>query len=209
MSYAAAAAAGTNSVQSNGNRPVRSPAGAVAEINTDDSYNSAAVKSSSVRPTAVSTMPTTSGTNVTHGNIYERSADKSVDAIAAANENGGDSAAARNLNRPKRINIVHGRNNNTDLEVVFKKKWLHISSFKPSVSEDNLIAYVSKHAKIDSTHLTCYKLVKKGTPLESLRSVNFKIGVISSLYNNILNPNVWPSDIIVLYSLMPNIHAKI
>ncbi|XP_036329398.1 uncharacterized protein K02A2.6-like [Rhagoletis pomonella] len=86
-------------------------------------------------------MPTTSGTNVTHGNIHERSADKSVDAIAAANEDGGDSAAARNLNRPKRINIVHGRSNNTDLEVVIKKKWLHISSFKPSVSEENLIAY--------------------------------------------------------------------
>ncbi|XP_036339787.1 uncharacterized protein LOC118749125 [Rhagoletis pomonella] len=196
MSYAVAAAAGSNSMQSNGNRSVRSPAGAVAEINTDDSYNSAAVKSSSVRKDAVSTMPTTSGTNVTHGNIHERSADKSDDAIAAANEDGGDSAAARNLSRPKRINIFHGRNNNTDLEVVIKKKLLHISSFKPSVSE-NLIAYVSTHAKIDSTHFTCYKLVKKRTPLESLRSVNFKIGVISSLYKNILNPNVWPSDIIV------------
>ncbi|XP_017478685.1 PREDICTED: uncharacterized protein LOC108368347 isoform X2 [Rhagoletis zephyria] len=112
--------------------------------------------------------------------------------------------SAKNMNTvqqnklPKRRILVVGNNNNNDnveLDVVIKKKWVHVSAFKPTVTADSIIAYVSKNSGVDSKHLACFKLIKKGSSLDNIRSVNFKFGVLPSSYEKIMNPNVWPSGI--------------
>lgn len=100
----------------------------------------------------------------------------------------------RRRKKPKKV-ICVGDNSNDELDVVVKKKWVHLSSFKPSVSEDNIVKYVSNHLKIGKEHLECYKLVKKDTSLENLKFVNFKLGISSNFYNDLLNPSLWTSNI--------------
>lgn len=72
---------------------------------------------------------------------------------------------------------------------------MHLSSFKNTVTEDDIISYVSKHLDIDKLHISCFKLVKKDTAVDDLKFVNFKLGVTSSFYDNLLNPDLWTMDI--------------
>lgn len=63
--------------------------------------------------------------------------------------------------RRNRRKAIVGENNSDELQVVVKKKWIHLSSFKPNVTEDQIIAYVGKRIDISIDHMICYKLVKK------------------------------------------------
>lgn len=56
--------------------------------------------------------------------------------------------------------IVTGMSSNTDLEVADVKRWFHLSSFLPSVTAENIVDYVVRHAGINKKHLSCYALVK-------------------------------------------------
>lgn len=91
--------------------------------------------------------------------------------------------------------VVFGQNNNSELEVALKYKWVHLSSFKTSVTEENIILYLMKHLKIDREQIVCYKLVKKGSSMDHLKFVNFKLGIISSHYEGLFNPQLWSSAI--------------
>lgn len=97
--------------------------------------------------------------------------------------------------RRKRKCIIFGDNNNKDLDVIADKKWVHLSYFKPSVTVENIVNYISKNAKIGLNHLECYKLVKKGADMNKLRKLSFKIGITAEYYNEILNPSLWPVDV--------------
>lgn len=87
----------------------------------------------------------------------------------------------KNFNKHKKTLIIT-RNRilavgeNVSNAVVVKKKFLHISSFIPSVTTDQILNYVEKNAKIDKQHLECTRLVKKDVDVTSLKHVNFKIG---------------------------------
>lgn len=108
------------------------------------------------------------------------------------NTNGWVSVQRR---RRRRRPVVLGTNTSDELEVVIVKKWIHLSSFKPTVETDQIISYVEKHTKIDKQHMLCYKLVKKDADVTELRRVNFKLGISPSFYNEILNPAIWPNNI--------------
>lgn len=98
--------------------------------------------------------------------------------------------------RRKGGKVIFGENNvPNDLEVVATKKWIHISKFKPTVSCDQIINYIAANSNIDKANIECYKLVKKDANLSELKSVNFKLGVVSSFYNDIFNSKLWPTDI--------------
>ncbi|XP_017468893.1 PREDICTED: uncharacterized protein LOC108360932 [Rhagoletis zephyria] len=112
--------------------------------------------------------------------------------VVVAGQN--DWNTVRHKKGSKQRNII-GRNENVELDVVVRKKWVHVSSFKPTVSEESVISYVSKHSGIDRIHLACHKLVKKDADMNNLRSINFKFGVEPAFYDQVLNPNVWPSEI--------------
>ncbi|XP_017470558.1 PREDICTED: extracellular matrix-binding protein EbhA-like [Rhagoletis zephyria] len=96
---------------------------------------------------------------------------------------------------PKRKNVVVGRNENNDLGVFSPLKWLHLSSFKPTVSEVDIINYVSKQVIVDKQQIACYKLVKKDTNETSLKYINFKLGVPEDVYFNLLKPEIWPTNV--------------
>lgn len=97
-------------------------------------------------------------------------------------------------NRRKQISVV-GSSLNSDLDVAIRMKWLHLSSFLPSVTAESIIDYVMKHAGIDKHQLSCYKLVKKDTPIDSLKRINFKLGVANAYYEKLLSPDLWPADV--------------
>lgn len=91
--------------------------------------------------------------------------------------------------------IIVGRNNTAELDVAPRLKWLHLSSFKPSVTADNIKAYVSKHSSIESSKISCYRLVKGDVSEDTLEWVNFKLGISSTLYDILLNSDLWPADV--------------
>lgn len=99
--------------------------------------------------------------------------------------------------RRKRRNrvIAVGENDSTELDVAVKMKFLHISSFKTSVTEDQIIAYIEKKAEISKQHIVCNRLVKKDVDVNSLKHVNFKIGVSPCFYAELTKPSLWPTDV--------------
>ncbi|XP_075167808.1 uncharacterized protein LOC142239962 [Haematobia irritans] len=99
------------------------------------------------------------------------------------------------LIKKKRNRPIIGENVNNELDVIAVKKWIHVSSFKPHVSEDNIIEYVEKHIKISKEHLVCYKLVKKDADASLIKKVSFKIGVSPIYYDELFKPSVWPSSV--------------
>lgn len=98
-------------------------------------------------------------------------------------------------NKRKNAKVVFGDNDVGDLDVVSRKKWVHLSSFKSSVTEEHIVSYVEKSLKISKEHLSCYKLVKKDTPPEEIKYVNFKLGISSQFYDELLKPHLWQSNI--------------
>ncbi|XP_036335068.1 uncharacterized protein LOC118745636 [Rhagoletis pomonella] len=92
---------------------------------------------------------------------------------------------------------VMGSNNCSDLGVAARFKWLHLSSFVPTVSCENIVDYVVRHAGIDKRHLTCYKFVKKESRLDSLSYINFKLGVSEFDCENLMRPELWPANVSV------------
>lgn len=100
----------------------------------------------------------------------------------------------RGRRRRNRV-IAVGDNNSNDLDVVVRKKYLHVSSFKPSVTTDLIINFIEKNTQISKNHIECTRLVKKDADESTLKYVNFKIGVSPHFYNDIIKPNVWPMNI--------------
>lgn len=100
----------------------------------------------------------------------------------------------RRRRRRNRV-IVVGDKDTDDLDVVARKKYLHLSSFKPTVTADKIIEYIEKNSEIGKQHLECTRLVKKDVDESSLKFVNFKLGVSSCFYDDIIKSNFWPVDI--------------
>lgn len=102
-----------------------------------------------------------------------------------------------NVRRRKRRNrvLVHGENASNDLDVADKKKYLHISSLKPSVSPDMIIDYVEKNTKIAKHHLECTRLVKRDVDVNTLKHVNFKLGVSPCFYDEVMKSTLWPINV--------------
>lgn len=63
--------------------------------------------------------------------------------------------------RRNRQPVVFGTNDTDDLQVVVQKKWVHLSSFKSSVTCDQILNYVDKHSEFGKEHMECYALVKQ------------------------------------------------
>ncbi|KAI8115986.1 hypothetical protein CVS40_11874 [Lucilia cuprina] len=102
-----------------------------------------------------------------------------------------------NVHRRRRKNriIAVGENNSNDLEVIIKNKYLHVSSFKPSVTTEQIINFIEKNTQIPKNHLECTRLVKKDADESILKHVNFKIGVSPHFYDEIIKPTLWPVNI--------------
>lgn len=102
-----------------------------------------------------------------------------------------------NVRRRKRRNrvIAVGENETTDLGVVVKKKYIHISSFQTSVTPEHIIAYIEKNVEIGKHHIECTLLVKKDVDVKTLKHVNFKVGVSPCFYSQLTKPSLWPTNI--------------
>lgn len=133
-------------------------------------------------------LPTTSSFSAGNAVLKSQGSD------LPANSTFSEWSTVRNKNQ-KRQKIVYGDSNEIALEVIPRKKWVHISSFKPSVTEEDVINYVVNRTSIVKEHLSCYKLVKKDTPLDEIRFANFKLGVMSSQYDQLFNPSLWQSNV--------------
>lgn len=99
------------------------------------------------------------------------------------------------LRKQKKRRVVFGSNVNTELDVIVKKKWVHLSSFKSTVTEDCIVSYVSKHLNIDKDNLVCYKLIKKDTSVDGLKFINFKLGINPIFYAELFKPDLWTAAI--------------
>lgn len=99
------------------------------------------------------------------------------------------------MRKQNKRRAVVGMNVNTELDVVTKMKWVHLSSFKPTVTVDRLMTYVCSYLKTEKDSIACYPLIKKGMNVENLRYVNFKLGVIPKLYDKLFDPDLWTANI--------------
>lgn len=97
----------------------------------------------------------------------------------------------RRRKRKNRILVV-GNNETNDIGVVAKKKFVHVSSFKTSVTADNIIEHIDKNSEIGKHHLECTRLTKKDVDVNTLKHVNFKLGVSPCFYDEIIKPSLWP-----------------
>lgn len=97
--------------------------------------------------------------------------------------------------RRNRRKAIVGQNNTDELQVVVRKKWIHLSSFNPNVTEDQIIAYVGKHIDISINHMICYKLVKKDANIAELKSINFKLGISPEFYDELFESSLWPANV--------------
>ncbi|XP_017477340.1 PREDICTED: uncharacterized protein LOC108367261 [Rhagoletis zephyria] len=87
---------------------------------------------------------------------------------------------------------IAGSSSNSELKVADSMKWLHLSSFQPSVTADDIIEYVSNHANISKGQHLCNHLIKNNVDHNSIRRVNFKLGAPSSFYANLMSADLWP-----------------
>lgn len=91
--------------------------------------------------------------------------------------------------------VVVGLSVNTELDVVTKMKWVHLASFKPTVTADRVLSYVADHLKIDKKTIACYPLIKKDMTIDNLKYLNFKLGVPPEIYDNLFRPELWTANI--------------
>lgn len=103
-------------------------------------------------------------------------------------------SVSRKRNNRNKAFII-GQNKTNDLDVVARRKWVHISSFKSTVSEDAILNYVGNRLDISLDHILCRKLVKKDVDVSTLRSVSFKLGISEAFYKELFKPEVWPEDV--------------
>lgn len=116
----------------------------------------------------------------------------SSQSVMPENDEANFIAVMRKKNKKRHAdNIVVGRKTSSELHVIAQTKWIHLSSFSPNVSEENIIDYVHSHANIDKKHLLCYKLVKKDAETANLKRISFKLGVAEQYLENILDPSLW------------------
>lgn len=97
--------------------------------------------------------------------------------------------------KKKKGPIVFGANSSDELDVIAQKRWIHLSSFKPTVTCEQIINYVEKNADIGKNHMVCYKLVKKDADLNLMKRISFKLGISHCFYTEILKSELWPTDI--------------
>lgn len=168
---------------------------------SDDSINNAA-------NVVVSTEPTISNGNEMKSNMRIRRPSLCNSQYSDAHSNAATENSKEKIDIPAKnlewINVtskrnrkraIYGDNNNEDLEVIADKKWIHLSSFKPTVTEDQIVNYVAKYAKIGKNHIKCYKLVKKGVDLNDLKRLSFKIGITDVYYTEVFNTSLWPANV--------------
>lgn len=75
-------------------------------------------------------------------------------------------------------------------------KSIWVSRFHPDTSIDDVMKHIAGAVvNIDLARVTCRKLVKRGTDLSTLNFVSFKIDADVILFDDLLNPDIWPEYI--------------
>lgn len=176
-----------NSISHNNVAVAESQTGLIAnEINSHTKHAYINVHASTSRNGAVNELPTTSNTVAGNNN---NNVNREPEWVNAINK--------KNKNKKKKRNIVVGQSDNDELEVIVRRKFVHLSSFKPSVTEEQIISYVKKHLNVVNDHIVCFKLVKKDTDLNSLKRINFKLGVSPDIFSQLFKSSLWPSSVTV------------
>lgn len=171
---------------------------AVAEIDllllspAINTLNAASTSSSSMLNAPVSAN---AGPAVHTNNIV--SAARDVPAGISANPDNDDGSnwnlVSKKVKSARKSVVGNAENNELDVRVM--KKFVHISSFKPSVSEQDIISYVVKHTGILEHNIVCRKLVKRDAVSDDLKWVNFKLGVPQEFLKKLLVPDLWQAGI--------------
>lgn len=160
----------------------------VSENNTQDNRQSLALV------TNVTSLPSANIKSNANINVYP-----STSSAASLNNDLHSGAGWTNVvkrkNKNKKRKVIVGQSNNSELDVIVQRKWVHLSSFKPTVTEDNIKMYVAKRIKINIEDIACFRLIKKDVNLEDVKKLNFKLGVSSEFYNELFDPRIWPSNI--------------
>lgn len=119
----------------------------------------------------------------------------STSTAAVKSQNSDFVNVTKKKKRNNKRNVVVGQSDNNELNVIARMRWVHLSSFKPTVTEDEIISYVTKHVNVDSQMLSCYKLVKKDVNVNDLKRINFKLGIASAYYDELFKPTLWTSEV--------------
>jgi len=100
----------------------------------------------------------------------------------------------RNNNKPNK-HVVGVAPNAEDLHVLPTKKFLHVGKFATDTEPNAVLKYVSTKLKVDASSLTCAKLVKKDVDVQTLKFVNFKLGIPDQLYDIVFKNDFWPNSV--------------
>ena len=101
------------------------------------------------------------------------------------------------INSSSRAVTVGVDNLPDDICVIPPVKWLHVSKFSVSTSEQTIKNYVSNKLNIPFDEVQCYKLIKKDSDITNLKFINFKVGIPANKENDATNVNNWPVNVYV------------
>lgn len=94
-------------------------------------------------------------------------------------------------------------NSNVDgdigLQVFYKRKWLHVSSFKATTTPEHIVTYIAKKMNVCSTLFACFSLLTRQNRDGSVENkpsfVNFKVGCPLEYVNSICRDDFWPNGV--------------
>lgn len=81
------------------------------------------------------------------------------------------------------------------VQVIEELTYFHVSKFNPDADESVMKDWFIKILK--TPDVECVKLTPKNIPKETLTFVSFKIGVKKSLTDTVMEPSVWPMNVMV------------
>lgn len=90
---------------------------------------------------------------------------------------------------------IQGTDDSSTLKVIEPKIWYHVSRFDPETTADDIKKHVSE--KVNSSEVECYALIPKGRSSEDLRFITFKVGVLNSSREAVVEPSIWPNNVTV------------
>lgn len=118
--------------------------------------------------------------------------------LTTTNNNNSDSQLPIVHNKPRsmRRNILIGTALNKDnMETVEPRKWIFISRFSSTVTEDNITQYIRNN--FNTEDVNCQRVLPKNVTEHNRPYSSFKINVPASLYLKIMSADAWPQGVLI------------
>lgn len=125
---------------------------------------------------------------------------KSLTAPASIPASQDSSIIPRTRNQPSNIIEIEGTGLwSTGLKAAAPppKSFVFIGKLDPKTTKEEMISHIAANGDFNASDIDCFPLVSKLADVSRLRYISFKVGVIPSKANELMNPEIWPKGVIV------------